>query len=357
MGAPHGQGSAHPPARGVVEMQASSFWSSGAGSGEVLSRTVHRPGPGQVLVRALHSGISRGSESLVYTGQVPASVADSMRAPFQEGDFPGPVKYGYLSVGEVVELGPDEPDPSGLRLGQRVFALYPHQDLYVVPVEAVSVVPDDVPSQRAVLAGVVETAINVVWDATPRWGERIAVVGCGLVGASVGALLRDFPLAHLVMVDPHPRSMALAERLGIESLTPEQITGEFDTVVHCSGTQDGLALGLSLLAFEGQLVETSWFGQHSPVVPLGADFHSRRLTIRASQVSSIAPSMRQRRTRRDRMASALQELRDPFYDALLTGNTPLADLPETMSEIASGRSPGWCHIVDYPATTEKGGPR
>ncbi|MGB3763440.1 MAG: zinc-binding alcohol dehydrogenase [Ornithinimicrobium sp.] len=348
MSAPQPQDSTVPRAPSVGGMQASSFWSSGAGSGEVRTHVVARPGPGEVLVRALHSGISRGSESLVYTGQVPPSVSTAMRAPFQEGDLPGPVKYGYLSVGEVIELGSTG---SHLRLGQRVFALFPHQDRYVIPVEAATIVPDDVPSRRAVLAGVVETAINVVWDATPRWGERIAVLGCGLVGASVCALLRDFPLARLVVVDPQPRSVALAARLGIESLTPEQVTAEFDTVVHCSGTQDGLALGLSLLAFEGQLVETSWFGQHSPVVPLGAEFHSRRLTIRASQVSTVAPSMRERRTRRDRMAAALAELRDPFYDSLLTGSTTLADLPETMAGIASGHMPGWCQVVDYPTAT------
>ncbi|MGB3257816.1 MAG: zinc-binding alcohol dehydrogenase [Ornithinimicrobium sp.] len=348
MSAPQRDASPATSTAAVDGVQASSFWSSGACSGEVRTHLVARPGPGEVLVRALHSGISRGSESLVYTGQVPPSVSTAMRAPFQEGDLPGPVKYGYLSVGEVIELGSTG---SCLRVGQRVFALFPHQDHYVIPVEAATPVPDDVPSRRAVLGGVVETAINVVWDATPRWGERIAVLGCGLVGASVCALLRDFPLARLVVVDPHPRSVALAEELGIEWLVPEQVTGEFDTVVHCSGTQDGLALGLSLLAFEGQLVETSWFGQHSPVVPLGAEFHSRRLTIRASQVSAVAPSMRERRTRRDRMASALEELRDPFYDSLLSGSAALADLPETMAGIASGEAPGWCQVVDYPTAT------
>lgn len=357
MSAPHRHDSLVPPTPEVARIRASSFWSSGACSGEVRSQTLSRPGPGEVLVQALHSGISRGSESLVYTGQVPPSITTAMRAPFQEGDFPGPVKYGYLSVGEVVELGAEATDRSGLHVGQRVFAHFPHQDRYVIPVEAATAVPDDVPSRRAVLAGVVETAINVVWDATPRWGERIAVLGCGLVGASVCALLRDFPLARLVVVDPQRRSVALAEGLGIEALTPQQVTGEFDTVVHCSGTQEGLALGLSLLAFEGQLVETSWFGQHSPVVPLGADFHSKRLTIHASQVSSVARSMRDRRTRGDRMTSALEELRDPFYDSLLTGTASLADLPETMAEIASGHATGWCEVVDYPSPTRYGGPR
>ncbi len=351
MSATHQADADVPNASDVADLRASSFWSSGACSAEVRGHGLAHPGPGEVLIRALHSGISRGSESLVYAGQVPPAVSDTMRAPFQEGDFPGPVKYGYLSVGEVLEFGSDTSQASGLHLGQRVFAHFPHQDRYVIPVAAATAVPDDVPSARAVLAGVVETAINVVWDAAPKWGDRIAVIGCGLVGASVCALLRDFPLTRLVVVDPQPRGAALAERLGIEALTPQGVTGEFDTVVHCSGTQEGLALGLSLLGFEGELMEVSWFGQDSPTVPLGADFHANRLTIRASQVSAVAASTRQRRSRQDRMALALDELRDPFYDVLLTGHAPLGDLPQTMAAIASGQAPGWCQVVDYPAVS------
>lgn len=342
-------GAAHDRAR--TDLRARAMWCSGRGSAEVRSQNVTRPGPGEMLVEALHSGISRGSESLVYAGEVPSAVQTLMRAPFQEGDFPGPVKYGYLSVGRITELGPetgDQENRSGLRVGQRVFAHFPHQDRYVIPVEAASPIPEDVPSPRAVLAGVVETAINVVWDAAPKWGDRIAVIGCGLVGAAVCALLRDFPLSRVVVIDPQPRAAALAEQLAVEALTPSSASGEFDTVLHCSGTQEGLALGLSLLGFEGELIEVSWFGQHSPMVPLGADFHARRLSIRASQVSAVATSTRARRSRQDRMALALQELRDPFYDALLSGHTSLADLPQMMAAIASGQSPGWCHVVDYP---------
>lgn len=343
-------GAAHD--RTTTDLRAQAMWSSGRSSAEVRSQSLTRPGPGEVLVEALHSGISRGSESLVYVGQVPPAVMDLMRAPFQEGDFPGPVKYGYLSVGQITELGPHTGEPqnrSSLRVGQRVFALFPHQDRYVIPVEAAHAIPDEVPSARAVLAGVVETAINVVWDASPKWGERIAVIGCGLVGAAVCALLRDFPLSRTAVIDPQPRAAALAHHLGIEVLTPHEVSGEFDTVLHCSGTEDGLALGLSLLGFEGELIEVSWFGQHSPRVPLGADFHAKRLTIRASQVSAVAPGARQRRSRHDRMALALAELHDPFYDVLLSSHTTLESLPETMAAIASGRLLGWCHVVDYSA--------
>ena len=154
---------------------ARAYWLREPGSGEIRSADLPDPGPGEVLVRTLVSGVSRGTEALVFRGGVPESQYAAMRAPFQEGDFPGPVKYGYLNVG-LVEAGPHD------LVGRTVFCLYPHQTAYVVPAEAVTVVPDDVPARRAVLAGAVETAVNALWDARPLLGDRVAVVGAGMVG-------------------------------------------------------------------------------------------------------------------------------------------------------------------------------
>lgn len=288
---------------------------------------------------------------MVYAGKVPATVAEQMRAPFQAGEFGGPIKYGYLSVAEVTEVGPGLPCGE-IEVGQRVFCHYPHQDRYVAPITALTPIPDDVPSPRAVLAGVVETAINVLWDARPLWGDRVAVIGCGLIGATIGALLRTFPLQRLVVVDPDRRCATLSEQLGVSWSTPQELTGEFDRVVHCSATPEGLNLGLSVLGFEGELIEASWFGAQSPTVALGADFHAQRLTIRASQVSSVAASNRSRRTRPDRMALAMAELSDPVYDALISSSCAFTDLPATMGLIAAGKQPGWCHVVDYPTAEE-----
>src|SRR5690606_34624504 len=157
---------------------AHAFWLRAPGQGEIRPGALPRPGPGELLVRALRSGVSRGTETLVFRGGVPPSEHATMRAPFQEGEFPAPVKYGYLNVG-LVEHGPPE-----LR-GRTVFCLYPHQTAYVVPADAVAVVPDEVPASRAVLAGIVETALNALWDAPPLVGDRVAVVGAGMVGCCV----------------------------------------------------------------------------------------------------------------------------------------------------------------------------
>ncbi len=328
---------------------ATALWSSGQHSATLVTEPLSRPEPGQVAVRALHSAISRGTESLVYAGAVPDSVSASMRAPFQEGDFGGPVKYGYLSVGVVTAVGDDQDTHL---LGQRVFCLYPHQDRYVVPREAVTLVPAGVPSVRAALAGVLEVAINVVWDAIPRFGDRIAVIGCGLVGASVSMVLSQFPLQRFTLVDPAPRCGDLATSLGASWETPEDLAGEFDTVIHCSGTGAGLALGLSVLGYEGDIVEASWFGDSSPQVPLGGDFHAKRLSIRCSQVSAVASSNRARRTHADRMALAMDQLRRPIYDDLITGRSRFDQLPHTLAQVSTGRRPGWCELIDYPSYPE-----
>ncbi|OLT08090.1 dehydrogenase [Kocuria sp. CNJ-770] len=316
------------------------YWTVEPGRGELRTAPLPAPGPDEVLVRALRSGISRGTERLVHRGLVPARVHERMRAPFQEGTFPGPVKYGYLSVG-VVEQGPQP------LVGRRVFVLHPHQDRYVVPAADVTPVPDGVPSDRAVLAGPVETAVNALWEAAPRFGDRVAVVGAGMIGACTAALLARFPLARLQLVDPQPSRAGLARAIGVEHVRPEDAAGECDVVVHASSTAEGLARGLELLGDEGELIEMSWYGDEDPAVPLGADFHARRLQIRASQVGVVAPARRARRTPADRRAAALDALRDPRFDALLTGSSPFEELPATMARLAGDAPEALCHVVRY----------
>ncbi len=232
-------------------------------------------------------------------------------------------------------------------LGRRVFCLYPHQTRYVVPADAVTPVPDEVPSRRAVLAGTMETAVNAVWDAAPMLGERIAVVGGGMVGCSVAAVLGRFPASRVELVDADPSRAAAAEALGVGFALPEEAAEDCDLVVHASATQAGLTRSLELLAPEGRIVELSWYGEEKVSVPLGEFFHSRRLAIRSSQVGALPPSMRSRRTFADRMALALDLLRDPALEMLVTGSSAFDELPEVMPEIASGRLPALCHLITY----------
>jgi len=200
---------------------ARAFWLRAPGRGEIRPVGLPEPGPADVVVRTVRSGISRGTETLVFRGGVPPNQRARMRAPFQEGEFPGPVKYGYLNVGAVEEGPPD------LR-GRTVFCLYPHQTAYVVPAGAVSIVPAGIPPARAVLAGTVETAVNALWDAAPLVGDRVAVVGAGMVGCCVALLLHRFPAVRVTLVDVDPERADVAAALGVDFSLPEEADGGCD---------------------------------------------------------------------------------------------------------------------------------
>ncbi|MEU1790365.1 zinc-binding alcohol dehydrogenase [Streptomyces sparsogenes] len=323
-----------------MERVARAFWLRSPGHGEVRDVPLPEPGAEDVVVRALFSGVSRGTETLVFRGGVPRSQYAAMRAPFQEGEFPGPVKYGYLNVG-LVEEGP------AALLGRTVFSLYPHQTRYVVPASAVTVVPEAVPAARAVLAGTVETAVNALWDAAPLLGDRIAVVGAGMVGACVAAVLARYPAVRVQLVDADPARAAIAAALGVDFALPGEATGECDLVVHASATEAGLARALELLAPEGTVLELSWYGDRRVSLPLGEAFHSRRLVVRSSQVGTVSPARGPRRTFADRLALALELLADPAFDALVTGECAFEELPAVLPRLASGELPGLCHRVRY----------
>ena len=325
-----------------MEREARAFWVREPGAGEIRPVRLPPPRRDQVVVRTLRSAISRGTEALVFDGRVPAGQRDVMRAPFQEGAFPGPVKYGYLNVG-VVEDG-----PPGL-LGRTVFCLHPHQTAYVVPASAVTPVPDGVPAERAVLTGVVETAVNALWDAAPLVGDRVAVVGAGMLGCCVARLLARFPGVAVTLVDVDPRRAGVAAALGVDFAAGDAAPGGCDLVVHTSATAAGLQLSLDLLGREGTVVELSWYGDDATTVRLGGSFHSGRLTIRGSQVGTVSPARSARRTTADRLALALDLLRDPAFDALLTGESPFDELPEVMARLSRGELPALCHALTYGA--------
>jgi threonine dehydrogenase-like Zn-dependent dehydrogenase len=323
-----------------VQAKADAFWLRAPGIGEIRPVTLPEPGRDDVTVRTLWSGVSRGTETLVFNGGVPPDQYTAMRAPFQEGDFPGPVKYGYLNVG-AVEQGPAE-----LR-GRTVFCLYPHQTCYVVPADAVTVVPEGVPPARAVLAGAVETAVNALWDAAPLLGDRVTVVGAGMVGCCVARLLSRFPAVQVTLVDVDAGRADVAAALGVGFALPAEAADGRDLVVHTSATSAGLQRSLDLLAPEGTVIDLSWYGDAEVRLSLGGAFHSGRLSIRSSQVGTVSPARIGRRTMADRLALALDLLRDPAFDALLTGQSRFGELPEVMARLAAGSLPALCHTITY----------
>ena len=319
---------------------ARAFWVAEPGRGEIRAEPLPSPSADEVVVRTLFSGISRGTEALVFEGRVPITEHQRMRAPFQTGEFPAPVKYGYASVGQV-ERGPRE-------LQDRVvFALYPHQTRYVVPAQAVHVLPEGVPAGRAVLAANLETAINGLWDARPQVGDRISIVGGGTVGCLVAWIAGRLPGCEVELVDVNPSRAAVAEALRVRFAAPERARDGADLVIHASGSAAGLALALRLAGFEAAIVEMSWYGDRLVAMPLGESFHARRLTIKSSQVGSIAPSQRARWDTRRRMQLALSMLADSALDVLITGESPFETLPQVMAQLASAPGETLCHRIRY----------
>ena len=319
----------------------SAFWVVEPGRGEIRSAPLGPLDPDQLRVRMLASGISRGTETLVFRGQVPASQHQAMRCPFQQGEFPGPVKYGYSAVG-LVEAGPDG------WVGRRIFCLHPHQDRFDLPVAAAVPVPDAVPTRRAVLAANLETALNGVWDAGALPGDRIAIVGAGVVGGLVAALAARLPGTAVTLVDREPARADLAQALGCAFALPDAAPVEQDLVIHASGAPEGLALALGLAGFEATVLDMSWYGDRPVSLPLGEAFHAKRLTIRASQVGMVAPAQRPRWSYRRRLTLALDLLADPVYDRFLDCDTAFADLPRTMAGLADDPAGALCRLVLYP---------
>ena len=315
--------------------EARAFWVAAPGRGEIRAQRLPSLSPGELLIRARASAISKGTETLVFRGEVPQSEWQRMRCPFQEGGFPAPVKYGYAVAGVVAD-GPAE------FCGRRVFCLHPHQDQFIVPAGAVVAIPEDVPDRRATLAANMETAINGLWDGVPGPGDRIAVVG-----ALVGALAARLPGAEVELIDIDPGRATLAAALGCCFAMPQQARGDADLVMHASGAPDGLATALAIAGFEATVIEMSWYGTRVVPLALGGAFHSRRLSLCSSQVGTVPAGRRQRWSRRRRLALALSLLRDPAFDLLLSGEIDFSALPELMARLAASSAGGLCHTVRY----------
>jgi len=326
---------------------ARAFWVTGKGVGEIRTESLDDPGPGRILVRSLYSAVSRGTESLVFRNQVPTSQYRAMRAPHQAGEFPAPVKYGYTNVGRVVAGG------SGALVGRTVFCLYPHQDFYIVSEDAVSLVPEGVPAARAVLAANMETAINALWDSTPRVGACVAVVGAGVVGCLAAYLTSRTPGCRVQLVDTDGAKAAVAAALGIPFAKPEEVQGDADLVIHASGAPAGLATSLLLAGVEATVLEMSWYGDQHVPLPLGEAFHSRRLVLKSTQVGSIAPAMRPRWSYGQRMALALSLLKDDALDCLFTGESRFEELPETMAWLSQKPNGALCQRIRYSEEGEQ----
>lgn len=318
---------------------ARALWSVSSGEFAILDETMAEPNAGEAKVAALFSGVSRGTEALVLRGGVPTSLYETMRCPAQEGDFPYPVKYGYALVGLV---------KNGALAGKTFFALHPHQDEFIAPIETLIPLPEALPPHRAVLGANMETALNIIWDSGAGPGDRILVVGAGVVGLLTARLAAAIPGSEVSVCDINPKRRDLAESFGAAFVTSDVPHRLFDIAIHVSGSEGGLRTAMEAVGPEGTVVEGSWFGNAEINMPLGGWFHPGRLTLKSSQVGQINPSRTPRWNHRRRLVKALDLLRDmPETEALLTHELPFEEAPNLLPALLAPGGDALCPVLKY----------
>lgn len=323
-------------------MTARALWTVGEGRFALRAAALPARGAGFVTLRARFSGVSRGTEGLVARGGVPESEHARMRCPNQEGDFPFPVKYGYALVGEVTDGPPD-------RLGQTCFALHPHQSAAVLPAAAALPLPDGLPPRRAVLGANMETAVNIAWDSGAGPGDRVLVVGAGVVGLLTAHVIGAMPGTEVTVVDLNPARAGVAGALGLAFAAPEAAPGEVDIAVNTSASGAGLRCALAAAGHGARVVEASWHGTGEVALPLGGAFHARRLSIMSSQVGDLPADRKVRWDFARRLALALRLLRgSPALDALLSHDITFDDAPARLPALLEPGADALCPVITYP---------
>jgi 2-desacetyl-2-hydroxyethyl bacteriochlorophyllide A dehydrogenase len=310
---------------------------------ELREEEVPSVGPDEIRVRTLASGISQGTEMLVYRGDVDSGLA--LDLPTLSGSFALPIKYGYASVGQIEEagsqIGLEDSRFQGQRIkeGDLVFVHHPHQTEFVVPASMAVVLPETLDPECGVFFANAETALNVVLDAHPRLGDRIVIFGQGVVGLLITQMTRLAGARPIIAVEPAKKRQELSRLAGADAvLDPQENLGEqvrdltdgigADIVIEASGNPEALTQALDCAATQGMVVVCSWYGTKSVSVPLGGHFHRGRLRIVSSQIGMLDPGI-QPRWSRDRRASTARDLLEQLeLLPLITHRIPFADAAE-----------------------------
>ena len=318
------------------------------GQVEVVQEPLPTPAPGELLIQTDLSAISAGTELLFLRGQVPASMSVDSTLAALDGAVRYPLRYGYACTGRVIAAGADS---DATWIGRRVFAFQPHTSHFTAPATQLIPVPDGVTPAQAALLPNMETAVNLVMDGQPVIGERVAVVGLGVVGLLTVALLARFPLAHLLAVDPLPARRALALKLGAYAAVAPDARAEirdYDLTYEVSGAPAALNTALTLTGYAGRIVIGSWYGSKQAPIDLGGAFHRSRIRLLASQVSTLDPRWLGRWDKARRFAVAWEMLRHLDAGALVTHRLPVTQAPEAYRLLDQEPHQALQVLLEYP---------
>jgi len=320
-----------------------------AGPGQIVieEQQAGTPRGDQLLVQTQFSGISAGTELLIYRGEAPPEMQADGNLPALAGTLAFPLHYGYSAVGEVIALGPEAPSEL---LGRLVFAFHPHASHFLVAAAAVTPLPDDLPAEAALFLPNMETAINFLHDGAPLAGERVVVFGQGVVGLLTTALLSRIPLGSLITADPDPMRRATSRDFGAaQSLSPSELQGltqQADLTYELTGDPQALNQAISVTGFEGRVVLGSWYGTKQASLNLGGRFHRSRIRLLSSQVSTIASTLTGRWDKRRRLEFALQMVRAIEPARLITHRIPIERAAEAYALLDTHRE----HVLQVVLT-------
>jgi 2-desacetyl-2-hydroxyethyl bacteriochlorophyllide A dehydrogenase len=336
-----------------MSMDARTLYFTAPGSVERRPTELDAPTGAELLVETAASGVSAGSELLVYRGEFPEDLAVDETIDALDGSFEYPLAYGYSAVGEVVAAG----DAAEGWVGDRVFAFVPHADRFVASTDSVVRLPDDVSTPAATLLPTVETATNLTLDGAPRLGERVTVFGAGPVGLCTIAALARFPLADLRVVEPLAHRREVARAFGADAAIepgdpaagyPDADPAGADLVYELSGRPETLDAAVDAAGYDARVVVGSWYGSKRASVDLGGSFHRDRIDLVSSQVSTIAPELRGRWDRSRRFDVALDRLAALDADALVTHRVPFGEAGRAY-ELLDARADNPLHVLfEYP---------
>ena len=285
----------------------------------------------EVLVQAICSAISAGTEMLIYQGRFPRTLETDSVISGLRGGFKYPLAYGYACVGKVVEVGNMVNEEWKDRL---VFSFQPHTSHFITKTDNLFSIPDSLWPESACFFPNMETAVNLVQDAAPIFGERVLVLGQGIIGLLTTSLLQEFPLETLVTADPYELRRKASLNLKVsETLDPNSenfqnklaayAQKKFDLTLELSGNPSALDDALSLTCFSGRIVIGSWYGEKKVEVDLGGAFHRSRIKLISSQVSTIAPELSTRWDKARRFEAAWKALERVKPEKWITHRFPI----------------------------------
>lgn len=333
---------------------ATQLWFTAPFQVEVRSLSLAPPAAGEVQVRSRYSAVSPGSELLLYRGQLPDSLALDSSIESLQGASQYPVQYGYACVGEVQQIGADV-DPAWL--GKQVFSFQPHASHFNARPDQLITVPDDIAAAAAVFLPNMETAVNLVQDGQPMIGERVVVLGQGVVGLLLSGVLGQYPLASLSAIEGQPKRQTLARQLGVQAVfNPADITqkqpsdlADADLIYEISGHPDALNLAVGLSGYASRIVIGSWYGNKPVSVDLGGEAHRNRLQLITSQVSTLAPALSGRWSKQRRFDLAWEMIRRIDPTQLITHRVPLHEAATLYQQLHNADAGIVQPLFDYSA--------